>query len=422
MSVYDYSGREIATNVDIKTIEPAYTDIPIVSITGTLYETKAQGSSNVVIKYESNTLSFTSYAKAKVQGDSSQWYPKKNYTINLFSDEQRQVKSKRQFRDWDKKRNKFVLKANWIDHSHARNIVNARIWSQVMKSRPDYSSLPSELRNGNLAIDGFPVRIYNNGVYMGLYTWNLPKDAMYGLDSDVDENCIVQSDGDPNTSDLSMFFAASAINGAWSDELHDSMPSVISTRWTSILTFINESSDSDFVAHIDDYIDILSLIDTHIYLQICTLMDSIGKNQTFFTYDAIKFYSGMYDMDGAWGLKAWNPAEGFRPATFVFQDNYYGYSRTGYGNKLHKRLTDLFASEIASRYQQLRSSVLTADNIISEFDKFMTPIPPYIYAEDYAETTGDGAFVDMPIVQDNHLLQIRDYVPKRLAYIDENLK
>ena len=41
--------------------------------------------------------------------------------------------------------NKYVLKANWIDHTHARNIVSANLWSQIVASREDYDTLPEEL-------------------------------------------------------------------------------------------------------------------------------------------------------------------------------------------------------------------------------------------------------------------------------------
>lgn len=420
MAFYDYTGKEITP--DIPVIEPANTDIPIISITGTLYDTKAEGDSNVVIDYKSNTAHFTDYATAKVQGDSSTMYPKKNYTIKLYKDAQRKSKSKRKFREWDKARSKFVLKANWIDHSHARNIVNARLWSQIVKSRPDYDTLPTPLLDGNLAIDGFPVRVYNNGVYMGLYTLNLPKDAMYGVDSDIDSNCIIQSEGDPNSGGMSMFFKASDMSdGKWSDELHDSIPSVITTSWNKVLKFVNEASDADFKANLDNYIDLLSCIDVHIFIQVTLLRDQIGKNQTFFTYDAARWYHGMYDMDGAWGLPPIEPENGWQDPTYLFQNKYIGYSYSR-GNRLHDRLTSLFIDDIRTRYQQLRSGVLSEDNIISEFDRFMSPIPPYVYAEDYAETTGGGAFINIPLADSNNILQIRDWVPKRLAYIDANLK
>lgn len=414
--IYDYQGNSVI----IDAIEPGDKDIPIVTITGELYATKSQGESNVVITYKSATKSFTDYATAKVQGDSSQSYPKKNYTIKLFSDSARTKKSKHLFRNWDKARNKFVLKANWIDHSHARNVVNARIWSQVVKSRSDYDSLPSQLRNGNLAVDGFPVKVYNNGIYLGLYTWNLPKDAMYGVDSDIDENCIVQSEGS-NTDGLSMYFKASTIDGKWSDELHDEMPTVITTGWTNVLAFVNESTDSAFKSNMETYLDLQSLIDVHIFLQACYLRDCIAKNQTFFTYDAQKYYHGMYDMDGAWGLRAINITQGWLPDDAVFQNDYAGYAYSN-GNRLHDRLTSLYLPEITARYNELRSTVLSEDNICSEFDKFTNAIPPYLYEEDYAETTGNGEFTDIPLVETNNILQIRDYVVKRLAYVDENLK
>lgn len=416
--IYDYTGRPVAI-LGQNALEPASNDIPVVTITGELYSTKEAGKSNVVIAYKSATESFTDYGTAKVQGDSSVIYPKKNYTITLFTDSARKSKSKRQFRDWDKPRNKFVLKANWIDHSHARNIVNARLWAQIMRSRSDYNGLPAQLRNGNLAVDGFPVKVYNNGVYLGLYTWNLPKDAMYGLDSDLDENAIVQSDGS-NQDGLSMYFKDDTIGGKWSDEFHDEMPTAIETGWTAALAFVCNSTDAEFKQNVGMYFDLQSLIDVHIFLQACYLRDCIAKNQTFYTYNGSYYYAGMYDMDGAWGLRAISLDKGFLPDDAVFQNDYAGYEYCN-GNRLHDKLTANFATEIAARYAELRTSVLSEDNICSEYDKFMSAIPPYLYAEDYAETTGGGAFTGIPLVETNNILQIRDYVGKRLAYVDAHL-
>ena len=52
----------------------------------------------------------------------------------------------------------------------------------------------------------------------------------------------------------------------------------------------------------------------------------------------------------------------------------------------------------------------------------MSTIPPHLYEEDYAETTGGGLFTGIPLVSENNILQIRDFVVKRLAYVDANLK
>jgi hypothetical protein len=83
----------------------------------------------------------------------------------MFEDEARSIKLKKDF-GWGKT-NKYVLKANWIDYSHARNIVCANVWSEMIKNRDDYNDLPVELRESpnNGAIDGFPVFVYYNNIY-----------------------------------------------------------------------------------------------------------------------------------------------------------------------------------------------------------------------------------------------------------------
>ena len=419
--IYDYNGNKIDISGNIEVSEPMGNDIPVVSITGVLPTEKIEGDISVIVEYKSTTTSFSDYGKVKVQGDSSTNYPKKNFTVKLFSDSARKTKAKHKFKGWDKARNKFVLKANWIDHSHARNIVNARLWSQIVKSRVDYNSLPNELKKANLAVDGFPVKVYNNGVYMGLYTWNLPKDSMYNLDDNVPENCLLQADG--LATDDTLLFRSSTMDGKWADDLHDTMPTVIETNWNKVLDFVYTSSDTSFKNNLSDYIDALSIIDVQIFLRCGCIIDNLAKNQTFFTYDALHWYAGMYDMDGTWGLAPWRTAErGWLSAETHFQTEYTAYTDGNHKtNLLHEKVWNLLKQDVKNRYTDLRSSVLSEDNIASEFEKFTSAIPPYLYAEDYAETTGEGKFTGIPLVDTNNILQIRDFVRARLAYCDEQV-
>lgn len=416
-SLYDYQGNEIGVTPQM--IEPQGNDIPIVTITGELPTTKTQGEINVVLTYHSLSDEFTSYATVKVQGDSSTEYPKKNFTIKLFSNSLRSVKLKKKFRDWDKERNKFVLKANWIDHSHSRNIVNARIWSQIVKSRSDYDSLPSALTGGNLAVDGFPVKVFNNGTYMGLYTWNLPKDALYGLDDSVDSNAIVQGDGGGYSGSI-LWRASSNSDNKWTDETHDTMPTVIANGFNTLLDFVYTSTDANFVTNFASHFDKQSIIDQYIFLIVGCIVDNIGKNQTFFTYDAQKWYGGMYDMDGTWGLPPYRVSTvGWKSSSTVFQDGYTAVAEgTGATNLLYERLGNLFSSDIQTRYTALRDGVLSADNINAMFEEFIQTIPLSLYAEDYASTTGGGNFINIPLVDSNNVQQIRQFVIDRLVYAD----
>lgn len=75
------------------------------------------------------------YASVKWQGSSSQAYAKKNLKIKLFEDadlkEKLKIKPKPEF----PKENTFVLKANWIDYTQSRNLVNADLWREMTLNR-----------------------------------------------------------------------------------------------------------------------------------------------------------------------------------------------------------------------------------------------------------------------------------------------
>lgn len=416
MSIYDISGNIISSAVSY---EPADDDIPTVEIAGTLPTTKDQGDVSITIKYTSKSDTFTSYAYAKVQGDSSTAYSKKNYTIKLFSDSNRTNKLKKQFRDWDGKRNKFVLKANFIDHTHSRNIVNARLWTKIVKSRSDYSTLPSALKKGNIAIDGFPVKVYVGGYYVGIYTWNLPKDSLYGLDDSVDGNAIVQGDSGEYSGSI-LWRASNDSAEKWSDETHDSKPTVITNGFNALLNFVYTSTDSAFTSNFSTYFDKQSIIDQYIFLYVALIEDNIGKNQTFFTYNGTFYYGGMYDLDGTWGLPAfWNTGWTWNAYNVAFQSGYVAV-RDGDGtttNLLYERVGTLFSTDIVSRYRDLRSSVLNEDYIIHEFEKFLYAIPSELFPLEYANPT----YIGIPLKYENNISQLKDFIPRRLAYVDSQI-
>lgn len=414
-NIYDIEGNVIETQ---KIEEPAYNDIPIVSLTadGGLPKSKDDGTVVAKIYYKSSSEEFAGYATLKVQGSSSATtYPKKNYTVKLYKDSACTKKYKRNFLGWGED-SKFVLKANWIDHTHSRNIVNARLWKQIMMSRSDFDTLPNALKTSQLAVDGFPVKVYGNGVYQGLYTWNLPKSVIYGLDDDIETNALIESEG---IGDASRFRASSDSTGSWSDETHDEKPQIIKNAWDAILNFVLTSSDINFTNNFQDHFDKQSIIDQYIFLYTACIVDNLNKNQFFATYDANKWYGAMYDLDGTWGNPCFIPtkADWFAYNT-AFQSGYTVCNKGGQTNLLYERVGNLFQTDIKARYTDLRNSVLSEDNILGEFDKFISTIPLYLYEEDYAETTAGGAFVNIPLKTTNNILQIRDFVSARCSYVD----
>lgn len=384
----------------IENIKIAGANLPIVFLEGDMTGISKENAVPMKFRFVSQFKSFEETCTLKYQGTSSMGYPKKNFTVKLDS---------KHGVGWGKQK-KYCLKANYIDHSHARNIVSARLWSQVVASRSDYAEMPELLRTSpnNGAVDGFPIRVYLNETYQGLYTMNVPKGSWQFKMDDTNENhCILCGENY-----VSGCFRGSAnIDGTdWSDELHDIVPDSTKTRWNQVIDFVMNSTDEDFKANITNYIDLQSLIDYYIFAYVSTGLDALGKNQIYYTYDGQKFYASMYDMDSTWGM--YYDGKKFVSDTYRMQDDYETKVNGRQGNLLYYRLEALFQDEIEARYNELRSSILSFQNILAEFEKFMSAITTEQYSEDITIYSG------IPSSTTNNIKQIRSYVTKRLAYVD----
>ena len=405
-----YVQSEINNKLQIT--EPQNVDIPKVFINGIIPTDK--NDVNAELTYISKTLTFHSYITIKCQGTSSMKYPKKNFTIKLFEDEARSQKKKVGFKNWGEQ-NKFCLKANWIDISHARNIVSARLWGDVVKSRGNYSELPELLRTSpnQGAIDGFPIKVYANGVYQGRYTWNIPKD---GWMTNMNDELNIHSMLCGENYDSGCFRAAALINESdWSDELHGTCPDNIKTRWNEVISFVMNSTDEEFRANLGNYFDVPSLLDYELFGLAACGSDSFGKNQIYMTYDGNKWIASMYDLDTTWGMY-WN-GETLVPADYA-RTKFEDYVNGRLGNLLYYRLEQIFYSELQTRWEELKAGPMSMINIINHFENFMQSMTSDLIKEDYASTTAGGAYTGIPSVAKNNLPQIRNFALARQIWTD----
>ena len=341
-------------------------------------------------------------------------YPKKNFTIKLFEDEAKSQKKKIGFKNWGKQ-NKFCLKANWIDISHARNVVSARLWGDVVKSRNNYNELPELLRTSpnQGAIDGFPIKVYANGVYQGRYTWNIPKDGwMANMDDELNTHSMLCGEN----YDSGCFRAAALIDESdWSDELHGTCPDNIKTRWNEVIDFVMNSTDEEFKTNLGNYFDVSSLLDYDLFgLAVCG-SDSFGKNQIYMTYDGNKWIASMYDLDTTWGMY-WN-GETLVPSNYA-RTKFEDYVNGRLGNLLYYRIEQLFYAELQARWVELKAGPMSMINIITHFENFMQSMTPDLIKEDYASTTAGGAYTGIPSIAKNNLPQIRNFALERQIWTD----
>lgn len=350
----------------------------------------------------------TGWLKCKWQGESSLNYPKKNFNFTFYHDSSASRKDKIEFMK-DCKESKWTAKANWIDHSAARNIFSARLWSDIVKCR--HSAVPTLLAESPRygAIDGYPFMCYINGSFQGLYTMNIKKDDFtFGMDETNPLHCAICGDlnnnGD-NTMNLSPEFRLASTTG-WEVEVPSAFTTDTSTGLIALINFVMQSTDADFKANLDTYLDVESAIDYYIFVYFIGAFDNLARNMILLTYDGgSKWYCSAYDLDSTFGMKAYGQLE--FPSNGKFQAD---YAETN--SLLWKRLAENFGDEIYARYQELRSSVLNLTYMFRDLEWFMNSIPEEDYTADVEK------WPTMPNPRVNHLQQMETFMSERAVYVD----
>lgn len=114
--------------------------------------------------YVNGKARYTGYANVKYQGDSSSatGAVKHNYGIKCFSDSA--LKNKLNFKPkstWPSS-SSWVLKADLMDNSHVRNVVNAKLFGKVIKSQANYIPISADLMNYFVSSQGNFLIPYGN--------------------------------------------------------------------------------------------------------------------------------------------------------------------------------------------------------------------------------------------------------------------
>lgn len=73
-----------------------------------------------------------------------------------------------------------------------------------------------------------------------------------------------------------------------------------------------------------------------------------------------------------------------------------------------------YSNAYVERYIELRKSVLSYSSIIEEFEKYIGVFGEDVYIQDTA------IYPDIPSVTDNTLNSLRNFVRKRLEYLDDD--
>lgn len=405
-NIYDSSGNVTVSYKTVTAVSGGTTTVsafnyaayglPVLALSGDISTMTKETA--VTLDYTFGEQSGT--LTCKWQGSSSLAYPKKNYTLkfdNAFA-----------AKDGWGSHKKYVAKANYIDFSHSRNIVSARLWGQMVACRTTSNTKLAGCPNYG-AIDGFPICITINGVYYGVYTLNVPKDDwMMGMGDGTNE-CILCAG---NTCEANLFKAAATLDGE-SDLEIEYITDESNTAWAvtsvnNLITACINSNGNDLDTTIAGMLDWESAIDYYILVAMVRGDDMVGKNYLLNTYDGTKWFFGAYDMDSTYGLQ-WDGKK-FLTAT---KDTLF--TAIAENHRLFELILTHKKTELKQRYNALRSTVLSEDNVATEFRNFAGSIPRPLLDED------NRCWPGIPQTSCNNVQQIIDWYRLRCVACDAEI-
>jgi len=261
-------------------------------------------------------------------------------------------------------------------------------------------------------VDGFPVAVYLNGSFFGLYTLNLHKDDdLYQMKNGRQEAILICN---AQTTDEALFRAPAAFAEDYSSDWEVEFCGTEDDSWAKesfnqLITFVMESSDEEFAAHLDKYLDVDAAVDYLLFIYALGLEKSGAKDLVLLNYGD-RWIPTAFDMDEAFGLDPAN-ARYRQPEEFlpVLSE---GRIESGTGSLLWDRLLTHYQDRIIARYRELRENTLSGENMIKHVKEFIAQIPESFYDYD------TYLYPDRPVKDNQMDVQIEHYITERTQVLD----
>lgn len=330
--------------------------------------------------------------KFKVQGASSVSLPKKNYTLNLDQDVEI-------FHNYGKQ-HKYVIKANYLDPSQSLNIVGAKLWGRIRNThkhadtgilntngdllvddkgnRVVAETDPQLSLGGNYgAVDGFPIAVYINNQYWGLYSFAIPKDDWMAKmpKKSKDKYAIVDTTWAPqgafkketNFKDNMELQFCSTKDSQWAmDSVNELIRAVLAHY---------DTADA-FNTAVSPLLDLDGAMDYYIYSVLTDNNDGIYRNYLLQTFDGTKWYFSAYDLDATFGRTPdfWDHLLA-KSDTSDWRDHGVTFENVTDTNRLFYQLWKFYKDEILKRTKSLIEGPMSESAVDTAFVDYVRHIP-----------------------------------------------
>ena len=373
--------------------------------------------------------------EVKWQGTSSIVYAVKNYKIKLYeapngteAEGEKPQKYKHALREGMIEESTFVLKADYMESSHANNTGLAKIVNKYLYDKD--KKLPPQETNDKVvsAIDGFPIKLYLNGDLMGVFNFNLDKgnEKSFGFDK-KNENCI-SYEVSANTDTTAGAF--NKWNGVATKDIPDELTYLkkdFELRFPDeedkpdhgylkqlkrLVDWVSDASDDEFREHFDEYLDKEYTFKYYLFVLTMGMVDNLGKNMMINTWDGNIWYPCFYDLDTCLSLDN----SGYIKFDVDIEVEAKTYNTSG--SQLWTKVGRVFKNELAAMYRDMRSKTFKEDKLFSVLlDEQIDQIPELLYNDD-----SQKKYLDHPeyihMLHGSRREHMRKWLTERLLYLD----
>lgn len=404
------------------------TEVKIDTLGEDVPESKDEGDLPVILTFTAGGASFNTYGEIKVQGSSTAKWPKKNWTLKFYWDEDRSERIRVKIGD-SVPSDKWIAKAEWVDPSMLRNAVSFRLWESMVQSREEFPQY--EVDNAWIGKDrmpegiqteaqGFPkshpIHVKVNDEHYGISVLLLGHDPEnFNIDKDNSQHVYMEFDarGGDNKEKTWEKFSAEGI-GSWIDGYYPKNEDFTEEQIEAIDElgeFLN-SSQEEFERDFDKYLDKTNMIDMLLFLEAIYDYDAVAQDVEMVTYDLEKWYMLPWDKDTTFGMD-WNE-DGVKEdsARKLLID----YDTEQPSQKPWYKTYHAFTREVEERYAELRDK-----DVFSKFGlyKLTGDISKQIPKEIWEAERERWAEDERPSLDETSTSQIITWFEERLEVLDE---
>lgn len=318
----------------------------------------------------------------------------------------------------------------YVESSHANNTGMAKFINDcVYDTKTPMQLADSDCRT---TINGFPIEVYMNGEYLGVYNFNHDRYSYksYGYDYNKYPNMLVyEINSNSNTSAGAFYrYGDNAESSANVSELEY-------YKRDFNLIYGNRTTDSDSYSEIKTLVEWVSVAEQDLFREMISehfnkeylfryfltvlmigAVDSLGKNMKIMTIDGQVWYPTFYDIDTCLGLD--NSGYLLIEPDVEIESGSYNTSNSN----LWSKVWNYFNAELKEEWAKMRQGSFTLDNLMNYiYGEQISKIPAKRYNDDAQVKYLDFGSLYTYCCHGSKEHQIRRWLRERIAYVDSML-